>query len=63
MADVKIQAMKNGPLVVQGAVDVLDSSGQPVAPPRPTVALCRCGHSNKKPFCDGTHGKCGFQAA
>jgi len=62
MADVKIQALKNGPLLVQGSVEVLDSSGQPMAPPKPTVALCRCGQSSNKPFCDGTHGKVGFQS-
>jgi len=62
MAEVKIQALKNGPLLVQGSVEVLDSSGQPMAPPKPTVALCRCGQSSNKPFCDGTHGKVGFQS-
>jgi len=62
MADVKIQALRNGPLIVQGSVEVLDSSGQPMAPPKPTVALCRCGQSNNKPFCDGTHGKVSFQS-
>ena len=62
MADVKIQALKNGPLIVQGSIEVLDSNGQPMTPPRPTVALCRCGHSNNKPFCDGMHGKAGFQS-
>ena len=60
MPDVKIQAVKNGPLIVQGSVEVLDSSGQPMTPPRATVALCRCGQSDNKPFCDGTHGKVGF---
>jgi CDGSH-type Zn-finger protein len=62
MADVKIQALKNGPLMIQGSVEVLDSNGQPMTPPRPTVALCRCGHSKNKPFCDGMHGKAGFQS-
>ena len=62
MADVKIQALKNGPLIVQGNIEVLDSNGLPMTPPRPTVALCRCGASNNKPFCDGTHGKVGFQS-
>jgi CDGSH-type Zn-finger protein len=62
MADVKIQAVKNGPLIVQGAVDVVDSQGQPRIPSRPSVALCRCGHSANKPFCDGGHAKAGFQA-
>ena len=62
MADVKIQALKNGPLLVQGAVEVVDSKGQPKTPPGPKVALCRCGHSANKPFCDGMHAKAGFQA-
>jgi len=62
MADVKIQALKNGPLIVQGSCEVLNAGGQPVTPPRPSVALCRCGHSGKKPFCDGSHAKSGFQA-
>jgi CDGSH-type Zn-finger protein len=61
MADIKIQALKNGPLIVQGSIEVLDSYGQPMTPPRATIALCRCGNSNNKPFCDGMHGKAGFQ--
>jgi CDGSH iron-sulfur domain-containing protein 3 len=60
MADVKIQALKNGPLIIQGSVEVLDSNGQPMTPPRPSVALCRCGQSGNKPFCDGMHAKAGF---
>ncbi len=61
MADVKIQALKNGPLLVKGGVDVLDSSGA-VMQSGAQVALCRCGHSNNKPFCDGMHAKSGFQS-
>ena len=62
MADVKVQALKNGPLIVQGGIDVLDSDGKAMTPPRPTVALCRCGASANKPFCDGGHAKAGFQS-
>ena len=61
MADVKIQALKNGPLLVKGAVEVLDSSGALMQSGNQT-ALCRCGHSANKPFCDGTHSKVGFQS-
>jgi len=61
MADIKIQALKNGPLLVKGAADILDSNGE-VMQSGSQVALCRCGHSNKKPFCDGMHAKAGFQS-
>jgi len=61
MADVKIQALKNGPLMVKGAVDVLDSNGDTMQSCS-QVALCRCGHSAKKPLCDGAHNKAAFQS-
>ena len=61
MANIKIQALKNGPLLVTGEVEVLDSQGE-VMETSSKVALCRCGQSGKKPFCDGTHGKVGFQS-
>ncbi len=61
MADVKIKVLKNGPLLVQGPVDVQDMEGKPLTPPKPNVALCRCGHSANKPFCDGSHAKNNFQ--
>ena len=61
MAEVKIQALKNGPLLVKGAIDVLDSNGD-VMQSGTQVALCRCGQSNKKPLCDGMHNKSGFQS-
>ncbi len=62
MADVTIQALKNGPLLVKGPIQLADGQGNalPVNPDQPT-ALCRCGHSAKKPFCDGTHRTANFQ--
>ncbi len=61
MAKVTIQATKNGPLLVKGDVEILDSQGNSMQTAR-TVALCRCGQSADKPFCDGTHAKVGFQS-
>ena len=62
MADVTIDIMKNGPLIVNGEVELRDSEGQ-AYPGKKRMALCRCGASTTKPFCDGTHSKIGFQAA
>ena len=62
MADVSMQAMKNGPMVVKGTIELKDSQGQIIeTSPAQPVALCRCGHSEKKPFCDGSHRKVNFQ--
>ncbi|MGQ0645305.1 MAG: CDGSH iron-sulfur domain-containing protein [Elusimicrobiota bacterium] len=61
MAQVTIQAMKNGPLIVKGEVSVLDSSGQEMRSAA-QVALCRCGRSADKPFCDGAHRAAGFES-
>ncbi len=63
MADVKIQVTKNGPLVVQGEVNLVDEQGNPVPTQKGVIALCRCGASVTKPFCDGTHSRIGFQGA
>jgi CDGSH-type Zn-finger protein len=54
MNDTYIAALTNGPYLIQ-----LYENGQP----HQTLALCRCGQSNKKPFCDGSHAKVGFEAA
>jgi len=51
----------NGPLLVRGDFEIRDSRGNSVPPRRGTVALCRCGGSGIKPFCDGTHKLNGFQ--
>jgi 3-phenylpropionate/trans-cinnamate dioxygenase ferredoxin subunit len=61
MAEVKIQASKNGPLIVKGPVAILDSQGE-VMREADQVALCRCGQSSNKPFCDGMHSKTGFES-
>ncbi|WP_428483784.1 CDGSH iron-sulfur domain-containing protein [Rhodopila sp.] len=62
MADVSITIRKNGPYLVKGMVELTDADGN-AYPAKDTMALCRCGASTKKPFCDGTHSKTGFQAA
>ena len=62
MADVTIDVIKNGPYIVKGEVELIDSDGNKF-PVEKRMALCRCGASTEKPFCDGTHSKIGFQAA
>ncbi|HEY3331080.1 MAG TPA: CDGSH iron-sulfur domain-containing protein [Capsulimonadaceae bacterium] len=65
MADVSIEVLENGPYIIEGAVDIINYDGQPMTPPagRKTIALCRCGASVNKPFCDGQHSKIGFKGA
>lgn len=62
MAEVSIQVIKNGPYIVKGDVEITDADGNRY-PVEKRMALCRCGASTEKPFCDGTHSKIGFQAA
>ncbi len=61
--ETKITALDNGPYLVKGPMKVLDAEGNEFRVERTTVALCRCGGSTTKPFCDGTHSKTGFEAA
>ena len=64
MAQVTIRATPNGPYLVEGDIDLYDTGGAKVSTEgRPKIALCRCGASSNKPFCDGTHSRIGFQAA
>jgi CDGSH-type Zn-finger protein len=59
-----IRLRQNGPYLIDGDdVKVLDWNGAEYHVERRPMALCRCGGSTKKPFCDGTHSKIGFQAA
>lgn len=62
MADTVITVRRNGPYIVSGTVELRDADGRTYET-QETTALCRCGASTKKPFCDGTHSKVGFQAA
>jgi len=63
MAEVTIRPAKNGPLIVEGPVDLFDTNGNKLTVDKPRLALCRCGASSNKPLCDGTHSVIGFQAA
>ena len=59
-----IRLRQNGPYVIEGdEVRVIDWNGREYRIEKRPVALCRCGASTKKPFCDGTHSKIGFQGA
>jgi CDGSH-type Zn-finger protein len=63
MGDVKVTVRSNGPLRIEGDITIVDHEGNAFGlAGRTAIALCRCGHSENKPFCDGTHGKIGFQS-
>ena len=59
---VRIKVRANGPYLVTGPVTVVDADGNPYRVDEPNVALCRCGGSQSKPFCDGSHKTNGFAA-
>lgn len=64
MSSVKIVVRNNGPLRVEGdGIEIVDQDGKAFGlGGRTVVSLCRCGHSENKPFCDGTHNKAGFKS-
>ena len=63
MSDVTIKARHNGPYLVSGPITVTDADGVAYElEAGENVALCRCGGSSTKPFCDGTHKTNGFDA-
>lgn len=51
---------KNGPILVKGKFTLTDAAGNTVETAE-SIALCRCGHSANKPFCDGAHRKANFE--
>ena len=59
---VTVTACPDGPLLVRGDVDWRAADGTPLDPGRRTVALCRCGGSATRPWCDGTHKVNGFRS-
>ena len=58
---ITIKIKDNGPYIVEGEFRLTDMQGNEI--PIKKAALCRCGGSTNKPFCDGTHSKIGFQGA
>jgi CDGSH-type Zn-finger protein len=59
---VTITPYRDGPLLVRGDFELLDQDGNRIDPGRGTIALCRCGKSRLRPFCDGTHKLVRFKA-
>ena len=60
--EVVITPYRDGPLLVRGPFRIEDQDGNPIDPGRETVALCRCGKSRIRPFCDGSHKLVRFSA-
>jgi CDGSH-type Zn-finger protein len=60
--DVVITPYRDGPLLVRGPFKLADQDGNVIEIGRKTVALCRCGKSRTRPFCDGTHQLIRFRA-
>ena len=61
---VKLTVLKNGPIMLEGTTSMLDGNGKEYGlAGKEKLFLCRCGHSSKKPFCDGQHKSKGFEDA
>ena len=58
----KIKLIENGPIIIETEASVSYSEAGSSEEKTGPIALCRCGESSKKPFCDGTHKKAGFRA-
>ncbi len=59
--EITIRIRDNGPLIVRGGVKLIDGA-RGEFPEENVIALCRCGHSSNKPFCDGAHETVGFKS-
>jgi CDGSH-type Zn-finger protein len=62
MDEATITPYRDGPLLVRGPFRLLDQDGNEIESGRETVALCRCGKSRQRPFCDGSHKIVRFRA-
>ena len=58
----RITPYRDGPLLVRGPFTLTDQDGRDIEVHQGTIALCRCGRSRRKPFCDGMHKAVGFRA-
>ena len=64
MEETTIIVNDNGPLRISGNLVIKDAQGREFdLSGRTTISLCRCGFAQNKPFCDGSHGRQGFQSA
>jgi CDGSH-type Zn-finger protein len=64
MASTKVTVRNDGSLRVEGEFELVDQDAKPFGlGGRTVISLCRCGHSEKKPFCDGSHKRFNFQSA
>ena len=60
---VKVTPVNNGPIRIEGEFEIRDAQGNLFGlAGRTVISLCRCGHSQNKPFCDGSHARMGFQS-
>ena len=57
-----IEIRPDGPYAVTGVETFRNADGKPIVHAEQVMKLCRCGGSQNKPFCDGTHGRQGFQS-
>jgi CDGSH iron-sulfur domain-containing protein 3 len=62
MDEVTIKVRESGPYLIRGKITLTDADGNPYTVTGENVALCRCGGSQTKPFCDGSHRTNGFSA-
>ena len=62
MLEITISIRDNGPLIVRGGAIITDAAGNQYEV-QDDIALCRCGHSATKPFCDKAHRTAGFESA
>ena len=62
MADVKANVRPNGPLIIEGPIEIFDGEGNKFTLEGERAVLCRCGGSANKPFCDGSHRTNGFES-
>jgi len=62
MPEATITPYRDGPLLIRGPFSLRDQDGREIEVDRETIALCRCGKSRMRPFCDGSHKRVRFRA-